>query len=42
LFCTPCEFGLGQALKSRSALRGEYIVTMDLDLSYSTDHITDC
>jgi glycosyltransferase involved in cell wall biosynthesis len=34
------NFGLGQALKfAFGHCRGEYIVTMDLDLSYSTDHI---
>jgi len=34
------NFGLGQALKfAFKHCRGEYIVTMDLDLSYSTDHI---
>ena len=32
--------GLGQALKSAfSHCRGEYVVTVDLDLSYSSDHI---
>ena len=32
--------GLGQALKSAfSHCRGEYVVTVDLDLSYSPDHI---
>jgi glycosyltransferase involved in cell wall biosynthesis len=36
----PVNFGLGQALKfAFKHCRGEYIVTMDLDLSYSTDHI---
>src|SRR5882724_4848701 len=34
------NFGLGQALKfAFNHCRGDYIVTMDLDLSYSTDHI---
>ena len=36
----PQNFGLGQTLKfAFGHCRGEYIVTMDLDLSYSTDHI---
>jgi glycosyltransferase involved in cell wall biosynthesis len=36
----PVNFGLGQALKSAfNQCRGDYIVTMDLDLSYSPDHI---
>ena len=36
----PKNFGLGQTLKfAFGHCRGEYIVTMDLDLSYSTDHI---
>lgn len=34
------NFGLGQALKfAFNHCRGEYIVTMDVDLSYSADHI---
>lgn len=34
------NFGLGQALKfGMSKTRGDYIVTMDIDLSYSADHI---
>src|SRR5436309_10572396 len=34
------NFGLGQALKfAFKHCRGAYFVTMDLDLSYSTDHI---
>ena len=34
------NFGLGQALKSAFAqCRGDYIVTIDVDLSYSPDHI---
>jgi glycosyltransferase involved in cell wall biosynthesis len=34
------NFGLGQALKfAFSKCRGDYIVTMDADLSYSPDHI---
>jgi len=34
------NFGLGQALKyGMSKTRGDYIVTMDIDLSYSPDHI---
>jgi glycosyltransferase involved in cell wall biosynthesis len=36
----PVNFGLGQALKTAfNHCRGDYIVTMDLDLSYSPDHI---
>ncbi len=36
----PCNFRLGQALRSAfSACRGDYIVVLDLDLSYSPDHI---
>jgi glycosyltransferase involved in cell wall biosynthesis len=36
----PVNFGLGQALKyAFNQSRGDYIVTMDLDLSYSPDHI---
>ncbi len=36
----PKNFGLGQALKSGfSCSRGEYIVVIDSDLSYSPDHI---
>jgi glycosyltransferase involved in cell wall biosynthesis len=36
----PVNFGLGQALKyGFSHCRGEYIVTLDIDLSYSPDHI---
>ena len=35
------NYGLGQALKfGMSQTRGDYIVTMDIDLSYSPDHIT--
>lgn len=34
------NFGLGQALRSAfSHCRGDYVVTLDLDLSYSPDHI---
>jgi len=34
------NFGLGQALKyGMSKTKGDYIVTMDIDLSYSPDHI---
>lgn len=34
------NYGLGQALKyGMSKTRGDYIVTMDIDLSYSPDHI---
>ena len=36
----PCNFRLGQALRSAfSVCRGDYIVVMDTDLSYSPDHI---
>jgi glycosyltransferase involved in cell wall biosynthesis len=36
----PVNFGAGQAFKfGFSHCRGDYIVTMDLDLSYSPDHI---
>jgi glycosyltransferase involved in cell wall biosynthesis len=36
----PVNFGLGQALKyGFSHCRGDYIVTLDIDLSYSPDHI---
>jgi len=36
----PTNFGLGQAFKTAFAQsRGEYVVTMDVDLSYSPDHI---
>jgi glycosyltransferase involved in cell wall biosynthesis len=35
------NYGLGQALKfGMGHTRGDYIVTMDIDLSYSPDHIT--
>lgn len=34
------NYGLGQALKyGMSGTKGDYIVTMDIDLSYSPDHI---
>jgi glycosyltransferase involved in cell wall biosynthesis len=34
------NFGLGQALKfAFNQCKGDYIVTVDMDLSYSTDHI---
>ncbi len=34
------NYGLGQALKyGMSQTRGDYIVTMDIDLSYSPDHV---
>ena len=34
------NYGLGQALRyGMSRTRGDYIVTMDIDLSYSPDHI---
>jgi glycosyltransferase involved in cell wall biosynthesis len=36
----PHNFGLGQAFKTAfAASRGDYVVTMDVDLSYSADHI---
>lgn len=36
----PSNFGLGQAFKTAFAQsRGDYVVTMDIDLSYSADHI---
>ena len=36
----PSNFGLGQAFKTAFAeSRGDYVVTMDVDLSYSPDHI---
>jgi hypothetical protein len=36
----PVNFGLGQALKfGFNEARGDYIVTIDMDLSYSPDHI---
>ena len=36
----PTNFGLGQALQSAfSECQGDYVVTLDLDLSYSPDHI---
>ena len=36
----PSNFGLGQALKfAFSHCRGDYVVVMDIDLSYSPDHI---
>jgi len=35
------NYGLGQALKfGMSNTRGDYIVTMDIDLSYSPEHVT--
>jgi glycosyltransferase involved in cell wall biosynthesis len=35
------NYGLGQALKfGMSQTKGDYIVTMDIDLSYSPDHIS--
>lgn len=37
----PRNFGLGQALKyGISKTRGDYVITMDVDLSYDVDHIT--
>lgn len=36
----PTNFGLGQALRSGfNHARGDYVVTMDMDLSYTPDHI---
>ncbi len=36
----PSNFGLGQALKfAFNHCRGDYVVVMDIDLSYSPDHI---
>jgi glycosyltransferase involved in cell wall biosynthesis len=36
----PTNFGLGQAFKTAFAQsRGEYVITMDVDLSYSPEHI---
>jgi len=36
----PSNFGLGQAFKTAFAeSRGDYVVTLDVDLSYSPDHI---
>ena len=36
----PRNFGLGQALRyGMSRTRGDYVVTMDIDLSYAPDHI---
>lgn len=36
----PKNFGLGQAFKtSFAASRGDYVITFDVDLSYSADHI---
>jgi glycosyltransferase involved in cell wall biosynthesis len=40
VFDHAVNFGLGQALKyAFSECRGDYIVTVDMDLSYSPDHI---
>lgn len=40
VFHHPTNFGLGQALKyGFTHCRGDYIVTLDIDLSYSPDHI---
>jgi glycosyltransferase involved in cell wall biosynthesis len=36
----PANFGLGQAFKTAFAeSRGDFVITMDVDLSYSPDHI---
>jgi len=40
VFHHPANFGLGQAIKyGFSHCRGDYIVTLDIDLSYSPDHV---
>ena len=40
LISHPANFGLGQALKtSFAASRGDHVITFDVDLSYSVDHI---
>ena len=40
VFHHPVNFGLGQAIKyGFSRCRGDYIVTLDIDLSYSPDHV---
>jgi len=40
VFHHPVNFGLGQAIKyGFSHCRGDYIVTLDIDLSYSPDHV---
>jgi len=40
VFHHPANFGLGQALKfGFSRCRGDYIVTLDIDLSYAPEHI---
>jgi glycosyltransferase involved in cell wall biosynthesis len=40
VFHHPTNFGLGQALKyGFSHCRGDYIVTLDIDLSYAPEHI---
>lgn len=37
----PRNFGLGQALKyGFSMTRGDFVITLDVDLSYDVDHIT--
>lgn len=36
----PVNFGLGQAFKTAfGASKGDYVVTLDIDLSYSPDHV---
>jgi glycosyltransferase involved in cell wall biosynthesis len=40
IFHHKVNFGLGQALRTAfNQCRGDYVVTMDVDLSYSPDHI---
>jgi glycosyltransferase involved in cell wall biosynthesis len=40
VFHHAVNFGLGQALRTAfNQCRGDYVVTMDMDLSYSPDHI---
>jgi glycosyltransferase involved in cell wall biosynthesis len=40
VFHHPTNFGLGQALKfGFSHCRGDYIVTLDIDLSYAPEHV---
>src|SRR5262245_56556943 len=40
VFHHPTNFGLGQAFKTAFAQsRGDYVITMDIDLSYSPEHV---
>ncbi len=40
VFHHPTNFGLGQAFKTAFAQsRGDYVITLDIDLSYSPEHI---